>query len=192
MRKIALTGGIGTGKSYISQTLRAMDFPVYDADSEARKFYQYPEVIEKVKDYFGKEVYIDQKIDLSKLSALAFEDEQKLHFLNGLIHPLVMADFQQWCIQQRSETVFMESAIIFEAKLTHFFDMIITVDAPLPIRIARIKQRNPGYSDEHILHRISSQMDQNVKCSQSHLVILNEKDGCQDIVYKMFFIPFFN
>jgi dephospho-CoA kinase len=185
MRKIALTGGIGTGKSYISQIFRAMDFPVYSADSEARKFYQHPEVIEKVKDYFGETICIDQKIDLVKLSALVFKDEEKLHYLNSLIHPLVMADFEQWCTQQQSETVFMESAIIFEAALTHFFDMIITVDAPLFTRIARIKQRNPDYSDEHIQHRISSQIEQSIKCHQSDLVILNLEEGSWDIVYRV-------
>jgi len=89
------------------------------------------------------------------------------------MHPLVMQKFEKWASQQDSNIVMLESAIVFEAGLEKLFDKIITVDAPLEVRIERIKNRNTQLSEAEILQRIHSQLSQKEKCTRSDLVIWN-------------------
>lgn len=172
MYKIALTGGIGTGKTYLSKHFVQMGIPVFYADDEAKKIYQDPKIRESLRQLFGAEVLLsDGNVNLRKLSSIVFADEQQLQRLNQLVHPWVMEQFEIWAAQQKTETVMMEAAIIFEGNLTHHFDKIIVVDAPLELRIQRIMNRNPELSREEILQRMARQLPQEKKCKQADLVI---------------------
>lgn len=172
MYKIALTGGIGTGKTYLSKQFVQMGIPVFYADDEAKKIYQDPKVKQSLCQVFGTEIlFSDGSVNLPKLSTIVFSDEQQLQRLNALVHPWVMEQFEKWAEQQNAPTVMMESAIIFECNLNHLFDKIIVVDAPLELRIQRISKRNPELTRDDILQRMSRQMPQETKCQQADLVI---------------------
>ena len=95
---------------------------------------------------------------------------------NSGVHPLVMEAFNQWAAQQNADIVMMESAIIFEAHLESYFDKIIVVHASLPVRIKRIKRRNPELSEAEIMRRINAQLDQEIKCRMADEVIDHEED----------------
>ena len=82
-----------------------------------------------------------------------------------------MERFVSWAERQQASAVMMESAIVFEAGLTKYFDKIIVVDAPLELRILRVQERNPNLSREDILRRMSHQMSQEEKCQRADLVI---------------------
>jgi len=170
--KIALTGGIGTGKTYLSSHFVQMGIPVFYADDEAKKLYSQPFFIEQLRQLFGDDcLQPDGTVNLRWLSKTVFSDAQKLEQLNSLIHPAVMLLFEQWTEQQSASTVMMESAIVFEGNLASCFDKIIVADAPLELRISRIQVRNPELSREDILQRMSRQMPQEEKCSRADLVV---------------------
>ena len=172
MYKIALTGGIGTGKTYLSNHFVQMGIPVFYADDEAKKIYQDKEFIQSLCRAFGTEIlFSDGKVNFRLLSSLVFSDEEKLQTLNAMIHPWVMRKFEEWAAEQSSDTVMMEAAIVFEGNLTHYFDKIIVADAPLELRIQRIMKRNPEWTREEILQRIARQMPQEEKCRRADLVV---------------------
>ena len=117
MRKYALTGGIGTGKTFISKEFIKKGIPVFYADEEAKKLYAREEVVEQLRQLFGDQIFTDKRLDFKKLGAIIFSNPANQQQLEALIHPLVMAEFEQWAAEQGTEEVMMESAIIFEAHL---------------------------------------------------------------------------
>lgn len=173
MKKIALTGGIGTGKTHISQYFIQMGIPVFYADEEAKKCYNDPEIIETIHSYFGNKVFTKRKIDFKKMATYVFQHPKKRELVNHLIHPKVMERFDAWAEQQTSPSVMMESAILFENDLAKFFDMVIVVDAPMEVRLERIKKRNPNLTEKEIIDRINAQMPQEEKCKRADMVIKN-------------------
>lgn len=179
MYKIALTGGIGTGKTYLSNHFIQMGIPVYYADDEAKKLYRDPDFEQQLRLLFGDGIFTDGKVDFKKMSALVFHDEVQLEKLNRLVHPAVMRNFEQWAEQQQSTAVIMESAIVFEGGLTAYFDKIIVADAPLELRIRRIRKRNPELTREEIMMRIARQMPQEEKCRRADLVVCTGETYCE-------------
>ncbi len=169
--KIALTGGIGTGKTYLSRHFVEMGIPVFYADVEAKKIYQDADFVADLVRTFGDVLLPDGTVDLRKMGAMVFADEEKLQILNKMIHPRVMQMFEKWSMLQSSQTVIMETAIVYEGNLTGYFDKIIVVDAPLELRIRRILQRDPHLTREDILQRMSRQMPQEEKCARADLVV---------------------
>jgi dephospho-CoA kinase len=173
MLKMVLTGGIGTGKTYLSKHFLDMGIPVFYADEEAKKLYSDPEVIHFFQTRFGDDVFTNQQLDFKKLAQIVFSDPLSREEVSHFIHPLVFNKFEIWAQEQGTPTVMMESAIIFEAGLDHLFDKIIVVDAPLEVRISRIQKRSPQLSEKEILERINAQMPQEEKCKRADFVILN-------------------
>jgi dephospho-CoA kinase len=171
--KIALTGGIGTGKTYISKQFLDMGIPVFYADEETKKLYNSETVLTFFKQKYGDSFFTNKKLDLSKLATYVFKNDKNRKEIETFIHPLVMQQFENWASQQTSNIVMLESAIIFEAELEKFFDKIIVVDATLEVRMKRIKERNPHLRESEILHRINLQIPQEEKCKRADLVILN-------------------
>jgi len=185
MLKIALTGGIGTGKSYISRLFFAMDIPVYYADIEAKKLYLQPDVKQKIKDFFGEEIFTGGEVDFKKMALEVFSDTDKLQLINALIHPLIMQDFESWAVEQNSFAVIMESAIIFENNLESFFDLIMVVDLPETTRKERLQKRDNLLTEEMILQRIHSQISQEEKIKRADLIIDNSIENRREIVYTL-------
>ena len=169
--KIALTGGIGTGKTYLSRHFVEMGIPVFYADVEAKKLYQDVDFVAELSRTFNNVLLPDGTVDLRKMGAIVFADEEKLQTLNKMIHPRVMQMFEEWAARQSSPTVIMETAIVYEGNLTGYFDKIIVADAPLELRIRRILQRDPHLTREEVLQRMARQMPQEEKCSRADLVI---------------------
>ena len=174
MYKIALTGGIGTGKTYLSTHFIEMGIPVFYADDEAKKLYTDPQFLQTIREAFGDEVFVPNQSDqlsFERLAAKVFADEEALQQLNRLVHPAVMQKFEEWCAQQDAPAVMMESAVVFEGNLISYFDKIIVADAPVELRIRRIMARNPEMSREQILARMARQMPQEEKCRRADLVV---------------------
>lgn len=174
MYKIALTGGIGTGKTYLSAHFVQMGIPVFYADDEAKKLYADPHFLQKIRDTFGEEVFdskCNNHLSFERLADKVFSDEEALQQLNELVHPAVMGMFEEWCARQDAPTVMMESAVVFEGNLTTYFDKIIVADAPLELRISRVLARNPEMTREQILARMARQMPQEEKCRRADLVV---------------------
>ena len=176
MKKYALTGGIGTGKTFISKDFIRKGIPVFYADEEAKKLYAREEVIAGLRELFGDQIFTGKKLDFKKMSGIVFSSPDYQKKLESFIHPLVMAQFEKWAAEQNADTVMMESAIIFEAHLEKYFDKVFVVNASVPVRVARVRRRNPELSEEEILARIAVQMSQEEKCRLADEVIEHEED----------------
>ena len=176
MKKYALTGGIGTGKTFISRDFIQMGIPVFYADEVAKMLYARDDVVSQIRELFGETVFTENKLDFKKISSIIFADPEAQKRLEALIHPLVMAEFEAWAATQNADTVMMESAIIFESHLEKYFDKVFVVNASVPVRVARIRRRNPELSEEQILARIAAQMPQEEKCRLADEVIEHEVD----------------
>jgi dephospho-CoA kinase len=172
MVKIGLTGGIGTGKTYLSTHFRDMGIPVYYADDEAKKLYRQPVFLTEMRKAFPDEqLWLpDGALNMVQL-AKSFENEAFLQRLSRFVHPYVMRDFERWAADQNAHAVIMESAILFEYDLVSYFDKIIVADASEALRIKRIKARNPQLTEEDIRQRMSRQMPQEEKCARADLVV---------------------
>ena len=172
MVKIGLTGGIGTGKTYLSQHFRDMGIPVYYADDEAKKLYQNPQfLMEMRKEFPENDLWNpDGSLNMPALSK-SFEKAAFLQKLSHFVHPYVMRDFKCWAEEQNTFAVIMESAILFEYNLAPLFDKIIVADAPEALRIKRIRERNPNLSETEIRQRMARQMPQEEKCKRADLVV---------------------
>jgi dephospho-CoA kinase len=173
--KIGLSGGIGTGKSTVAKIFAAMNIPVYNADEKAKSFYANPKIAQEIAERFSLKLDKNKRINLKDLAAVAFSDKNNLQYLNNLIHPLVTADFEEWSVQQKTPYVLMESAIIYEANLSHLFDRIIIVAASEELVIKRIMERD-AMKAEQIQQRKSMQWKQSEKISKADYIIENNAE----------------
>jgi dephospho-CoA kinase len=170
---IGLTGGIGSGKTTISSYFVTFGIPVYIADDEAKKITNEPEIIFKIKEFFGSEIFENNILDRKKLASIVFDDKSKLEQLNKIIHPAVQKHFENW-LQNHSKSKFIikESAILFETGGYKKCDYIITVVVPLDERIKRIMIRDKC-SEEDVKKRIQNQWNDEQKSEKSDFVIQN-------------------
>jgi dephospho-CoA kinase len=157
VKRIGLSGGIGSGKSYVAGILEKMGFPVYYADARAKALTDtHPHIKSELVKRFGTTLYEDGVLNRKALAALIFDSEANRLFVNNLIHPIVRADFDAWCAQQNSSLVFNEAAILFETGAYKQFDGTLLVVAPLDLRIQRVMQRD-RCNEEEVRERIKAQ-----------------------------------
>ena len=116
MKKIGITGGIGSGKTYVSEVFSSLGIPVFNADVESKKLMRSSDkLMSLVKDSFGDDIYTNGVLDKQKLASIVFSDKEKLENLNNIVHPIVKQEFLDWCKQQNSSYVIKEAAILFES-----------------------------------------------------------------------------
>jgi dephospho-CoA kinase len=168
MLRIGLTGGIGSGKSIVSQVLKMLGVPVYNADSEAKRFYLDKDVRGRILSTFGT-------TDLKEIASQVFGSAERLQQLNAIIHPKVMSDFNDWVDRwtDRAQFVVMESAIIFEHNLEKYFDKIVTVEAPEELRLQRVMLRD-NVTAEEVRKRMAAQMSDVERKGRADFVIIND------------------
>ena len=114
MKKIGLTGGIGSGKSYIAGVLEKMGYPVYYSDEQSKVLTDtHPEIRAGLISRFGTGIYSEGILNRKELAAHIFNSESDRIFVNQLIHPVVRADFDLWCAEQHADLVCTEPAFLF-------------------------------------------------------------------------------
>ncbi|MFM2038623.1 MAG: hypothetical protein RL432_1562 [Bacteroidota bacterium] len=171
MKRIGLTGGIGSGKTYIAGILEKMGYPVYYSDAQSKALTDtHPLIREKLVARFGREIYTAQGLNRKVLAELIFASEEHRLFVNELIHPLVRNNFEHWCSEQRSPIVFNEAAILFETGAYRQFDGTLLVVAPLELRIERVMQRD-RCSQKEVEERMKSQWSDDQKIPLATAVI---------------------
>ncbi len=182
MKVIGLTGGIGSGKSTVSQLLSELGANVLDADKVGHQCYQPgTEAWKDVVDAFGEGIVApDGSIDRKKLGAIVFGDPEALIRLNQIMHPRMydmMADQIEECRLGGVEVVVLEAAVLFEANWTPLVDEIWVTVASEPTVVNRVKERT-GLTEEQIRSRIRSQLSVEERTENADLVINN--DGSLD------------
>jgi dephospho-CoA kinase len=174
MKKVGITGNIGSGKSYVCKLFEALGIPVFYSDDETKKLYLIPSVKELIVNRFGQEVYFDDgTLNRKLLSYHLFKNEEAMRFIESVLYPALNQRFDQWCKQQKSPYVLYESAILFEKNYGKYFDKIIFVSAPEDIRLQRVMQRD-DCSEENVRSRMRLQLNEDLKISNADYVICND------------------
>jgi dephospho-CoA kinase len=178
---LGITGGIGSGKSFISSLLREkMNVPVYDCDAEAKRLIcDDEEVRQELTELVGTDIYKDGKLQKQKLADFLFASQQNAQMVNAIVHPAVKKDFCQWVRRQHAEVVAMESAILYESGFDTTVDKVLYVDAPLELRIQRTMHRD-GSTRQQVEARINMQQSE-AQRGKADYVIEND-DARQEVL----------
>lgn len=170
---VGITGGIGSGKTTISNYLKSFGIPLYVADKEAKALMNRSKVIkQKLIQLFGDEAYVDGKLNRPFLAKMIFKDKSLLNQMNAIVHPKVASHFKRWLKKQDAPYILKEAAIIFENNLQSNYDYIITVVANENLRIERILDREDT-TREKIKAVINNQWTDSHKKKLSDFVISN-------------------
>lgn len=173
--RIGVTGGIGSGKSYVCRLLaQRWQLPVYDCDSAAKMLMvSSPHIRQQLQELVGDDVY-DAGGQLNKgvMSRYLFADAAHVKAVNAIVHPAVKDNFELWASQQTGDVV-MESAILVEAGFAKAVDCLVVVEAPLALRIQRAMARD-GATEEQVRARVRHQMTAEQLRAYADIVIVND------------------
>lgn len=175
MLKVGLTGGIGSGKTLISEVFARLGIPVFNADLESKKIVNSdPEVIDALKTEFGNDLYTSLGVNKKMLAEIIFSDEIALKKVNQIIHPKVRNYFNVWMISnENAPYVIEEAAILFESKANLEMDFTINVHADELIRIDRVVKRD-NINTELVKERMKNQLTDKERISLSDFTIYND------------------
>ncbi len=176
MYRVGITGGIGSGKSIICNIFKSLGIPVFTADIEASILINSDEKIAKqLIAKFGKDIYIyEGMINRKKLATVMFQDTKAMEFVNTIVHPSVMKEYNNWCKKQCTPYIIFETAILFESGISKSVDTIIAVSSPLPLRLNRIMKRDK-ITEHEIMARVNNQMADEEKQKRSQHIIYNDE-----------------
>ncbi len=178
MNRIGITGGIGSGKSYVSRWLEGRGILVYDADREAKRLMLSNEEIRcGLVAILGRTVYDGDALNKSLLASYVFSNADCAARVNALVHPWVKADFIDWAGRHQG-LVALESAILYEAGFEDAVDAVVMIHAPVTLRLRRVMVRD-GCSEEQVRARMAMQADEEGKCRRADFVV--ENDGIQSL-----------
>jgi dephospho-CoA kinase len=187
---IGLTGGIGSGKTTVAKFIEDCGFPVYYSDDRAKTIVNDNEdVMRKIKELLGSESYDDKGMYNRKFVAgKVFNDDALLQQLNGIIHPAVRLDFEEWVAKQTKYLVFKETALLFELKLHLQCYKSLLVTAEDNIRLKRVMDRD-GKTYREVEIVMSNQLPEKDKIKQADYIIYNNTnlDDLQEQTEKIIF-----
>lgn len=171
--KIGITGGIGSGKSYICQRLKTRGIEVYDCDSAAKRLIRTSDSIRRqLTQLIGEDTYIGESLNKVAVARFLLASESNAQAIDHIVHPAVFQDFMDSGMQ------WMESAILYESGINKLVDRVIVVTAPLEIRIQRVIQRD-GITRENVEQWMQRQWSQEEVRKRADYEIVN--DGIADI-----------
>ena len=199
--RIGLTGGIGTGKTYVANLIhRNFGIPVYNTDAEAKRLMkESPEIREQLISLLGTEAYLPTgQLNRDVMRRFVFSSEEHVKAVNAIVHPAVRRDFLRWAdvvtltpeeaaLQQQffkqQQVVAVESALLVEAQLTEDVDSVLLVTASLQTRIRRTMQRD-GLSEQDVLQRITHQLADADRMPFVHHIVTND-DNTTDLPWQL-------
>lgn len=173
--KIAIVGGIGSGKSVVSRLFRLFGIPVYECDSEAKRLMNASDSLRMaLMDAIGHEVYgADGCLDRRYLANYMFGHANRVALVNGIVHPVVRDDFREWAQRMGDSVVAIETAILFESGLDADVDAILLVYAPEKLRVERAMRRD-GADEVSVRRRMENQRKDEELMSLSTYTIYND------------------
>lgn len=181
IQTIGITGGIGSGKSYVSAILQEkFGIPVYDCDMEAKRLTASNEEIrQKLIALVGPEVFDGNKLNKQLLADYLFADVENASRVNAIIHPVVLQDFKRWAEEQHEKPIVaLESAILFESGLGEMVDKVLFVDAPEEVRLRRAMFRDSA-SEAQIRARMKMQRPELHRLQADFIIDNNQTDDSQ-------------
>lgn len=182
--RVAITGNIGSGKSYVCDLFKSLGVPVFDSDREAKLLYDLPEVRQRMVERFGANIYSEEgALDRKLMASKVFADACALGYVESVLYPVLNKRFTDWADQQGTPYVLYESALIFEKHLEEMFDAIIVVAASESVRIRRVMTRD-RCTEEQVRARMAMQLPQSEKVTKADFVIAHEDDDEDEALMK--------
>ena len=180
MIRIGITGGIGSGKTYVCQLLQQRGIPIYHCDDEAKRLMtESPVIRRRITQLLGADAYTPSGLNKPLIARYLFADQRHAERINRIVHPVVRQDFLQWTEQQQdAPIVVQECALLFESGFQDTVDVTVEVYAPLHLRLQRAVQRDQT-TPEQIQARMAQQMDEEEKRQRADFCVLN--DGTADL-----------
>ena len=175
MLQVGITGGIGSGKTTICRIFEILGIPIYYADDRAKALMvEDATLIKKITQLFGEAAYLkDGGLNRQHIASIAFNDPSKLKALNAIVHPAVREDGIRWNQEQKGVPYTLkEAALLFESGNYQVLDKIITVAAPIRIRLKRVMKRDNSTAAQ-VRARMDKQMKDKEKKALSDYVIYN-------------------
>ena len=172
--KIGITGGIGSGKTHVAQIFMKMGVPIYFADDRAKWLMNNNvTIVKKVHQLFGPNAYNNDSLNRAYIANKIFKNKILLEKLNSIVHPAISIDFNLWLDSQKAPYVIKEAALLIESGSYKDLDAILTIDAPLEVRIKRAAYRDKQ-SKKEIEKRITNQLTNSIKVKVADFVINND------------------
>jgi len=171
--KVGITGGIGSGKSFVKKIFESLGAVCYDSDIRAKYLIQNDgSVREAIIKVFGQKAYLQQEYQSKWMASIVFSNPFLLSQLNQITHPAVDRDFALFCEAHRGQIILYESALMMETGRFKEFDKVILVTAPMELRIQRVMARERT-TEEAIRKRIQVQLSDDVKRTMCDYEIVN-------------------
>lgn len=181
MKVLAVTGGIGSGKSHILKIFSALGVPVYNTDERTKELYLSDNaLLEKLVSLLGKDIVVDGVLQKGVMAQKVFTDSAMLNKLENIVHPVVIGDFYRWkSIQAEIKAPFLiiESAIFLEKPLFRpLADKVLAISAPLDLRISRVVARD-NVTEAQIKVRMNNQWIDSQREALADYVIYSDQQS---------------
>ncbi len=172
---VAITGGIGSGKSTFSEFLREKDYPVIFADDLSKELLQNSKKVkQQIIELFGSSAYNRTYINTDFLAKEVFSDPHKLQKINSILHPKVINQVNREVeeLKKNNKLVFVEAALIYETNIEKLFDYVVLIAADEEIKKQRTV-KSKKFSSEEFDKRIQNQIKDEEKSKQADFIFFN-------------------
>lgn len=177
--RVAITGGIGSGKSKVLNILNQMGYPTCDADVLSRKAWELPHVQEKIKKLFSTNDILDNQGNIVRVKVrdIVFKEKKALIQLEEILHPEIKKIYLAWIKElefsnDQKKLSFYEASLIFEKQMHQDFDVVVLVKADSSLRKQRLLGSRP-LTEESIEEIMASQFSDSEKEAKAHFVLEN-------------------
>ena len=171
---LGITGGIGSGKSYVTRIFNALGIPAYDTDARTKQLYrEEPALREVLSGILGPEIFINNEPDTRKMASLIFNDSELLKRINLVVHPYVVRDFNRWAHACQAPYVIFESAILLEMDPPFQATRVLTVSADRELRLSRVAGRDNALI-QSVLARMDKQWTDEQREAKADFVIISD------------------
>lgn len=174
--KVAVTGGIGSGKSSLCALFKEKGYPVFSSDAVAKELMTgNPDIKKKIIKHFGKDSYTGEKLNREFLASKVFSNPEKTELINSIVHPATTEEIQNRIEKEfrKKDIVFVESALVYEAKIHKKFDYVILVASSDENKLARVTKRDKAAAAS-VEARMNSQIPDDKKKLRADFVINND------------------
>ena len=180
MKKIGITGGIGSGKTTVCRVFETLGIPVFYADVVAKNIMVTdPLLIEGIKKAFGEESYLEhQVLNKTHIAQIVFNNAAELEKLNALVHPAVFRAFDHWVahVPASRPYILKEAALLFESGSYKMCDETIVVVAPTALKKARVMLRDE-VTDVQVQARMDKQFPDEQKIEMADFLLHNQESS---------------
>jgi len=178
-KEIVITGGIGSGKTYVCRLFEKLGAPVYYSDSRAKELVNESlDLKTKIESLLGSESYINGTYNTKFVSSRVFNNKQLLQKLNNIIHPAVAENYRCWVAKHHNYPYTVkESALIFELNLEAQFNKTVLITANEELRIDRVLKRDPWRGKSEVKAIINKQLSDAEKESRTNFIISTNKSN---------------